>query len=102
MSSDVVSTLEEAIAALQAILRERGVTDNGWLYEIDQDVLNHSFPDDPRSPLVQGGPDVLLHRTIEPQIRILRHAIEEYNPRDDAQGYIVEDGLALAAEILHA
>lgn len=42
---------------------------------------------------------VTLHRTIDAQLAILQHALEEYNPRDDAQGYIVDDGLELAHAI---
>lgn len=42
----------------------------------------------------------MFHRTIDAQLAILRHAIEDYSPRDDAQGFIVDDGIALARAII--
>lgn len=40
-----------------------------------------------------------LHRTIDMLLTIIRHAIEDYSPGDDCQGFITEDGLALARQI---
>ena len=43
---------------------------------------------------------VTLHRTIDAQLAILRHAIDEYEPRDDSMSFITEDGMTLADAIL--
>lgn len=42
---------------------------------------------------------VALHRTIDAQILILRHAVEEYSPWNDVQSFITDDGLRLARSI---
>jgi len=41
-----------------------------------------------------------LHATIDAQLAILRHAIDEYEPRDDSMSFITNDGLLLADAIL--
>ena len=41
----------------------------------------------------------VLHRTIDAQLAILHHAIDEYEPRDDTMSFITEDGLTLARAI---
>lgn len=66
-----VETLQQAIEALECLQKERGVV-NGWLYEVDQDTLKRYPEENPRVPLVQGGPDVMLMRTVEPMLSLLR------------------------------
>jgi len=62
--------LEAAIAVLEPIGQNRGV-ENGWLWEANASI---PWPDDPRVPLVKGGPDVVLQSAVWPMIEVLRAA----------------------------
>lgn len=95
-----VERLQAAIEKLEALRRERGyVEHNGWLAEeVPGDTLRYTFED--LSPVTNDELIVTLHRTIDAQLAILRHAISEYEPRDDTMTFITEDGLALADAIL--
>lgn len=64
-------TIAAAIEKMEEIKTIRGVTGD-WLWEIDPNVTSPS--EDPRVGLVQGGPDVILHRTIDAQLDLLRFA----------------------------
>lgn len=70
---DNKETLFAAIEELHKLQSERGI-ENGWLYEIDPSA---SWPDDPRIGLVEGGPDVMLMRTVAPQLVILTRAYND-------------------------
>lgn len=70
-----VETLQKAIETLECLQKERGI-ENGWLYEVDQGTLKRYPDEDPRVPLVQGGPDVMLMRTVKPMLASLRFSLE--------------------------
>lgn len=73
---NAAETIRAAIDKLEALQSIRGVTgptEQDWLWEIDPNVT--SPDEDPRVGLVQGGPDVMLHRTIDAQLAILQEEL---------------------------
>lgn len=95
-------TIAAAIEKLEGVKAIRGVTgptEQDWLWEVDPNV---TAPDeDPRVGLVQGGPDAMLHRTIDAQIEILRRMQKSAEAwRSFPLGPTEEAGLDLARAIL--
>lgn len=65
--------IEQAIATLEKIERERGV-ENHWLWEIPASEV-YFDGEDPRVPLVRFGPDPILQNAVLPMLTILRDSL---------------------------
>lgn len=88
-----------AIDTLERIGRERGV-DNGWLWEIPAGTPHTgSGPDDPRQPLVHGGPDVVLQLCVPPMLAILRDPLAELDDNAVTLAAAIAAGRAIEHEL---
>jgi len=104
-----VEKLEAAIAQLEG-LRDFGTSGPWFSWHPESGRGNSSVdaasldPDNPEMVAEGGEHDVelivTLHATIAAQLAVLLHAIEDYSPGSDVQGFITDDGIALAEAIL--
>jgi len=86
-----------AIGHLESIKKSRGVT-NGWLWEIPVGAVpgyGFDVDDDPRVPLVMGGPDVVLQMAVVPMLTILRDPLAELDDQIVALAIAINEGAAV-------
>jgi hypothetical protein len=103
-----VEKIDAAIAKLEELAKPFSVI-NGWLVTgVDRCTCagghaESNYAHEPfcgMEPVTNDEYSVVMQATVVPQLKILRDAIEEYSPGDDAQAFIVEDALLLADAIL--